>query len=307
MSDITCDIFISYRRLDSAIFCQWLAAELRGVFGGLSVFIDTESIRDGEEWPTRIERALVGARLALVVIGRSWLSISDDFGRRRIDNPGDWVRREIEVSLNKKVKIIPVLIDDAKPLAAEALPPSIGKLADLEVRTIDIKHISRDVSEFVDSIGTFLGRKKARVPIPYPAALLIINPLDQDNLRKFDELNADWMVTSRPDEQTQTEKIELVRGYEFMSFEDAIHFMSTAARFISVKNHHPEWSNIWRTVVVRLTSWDIGHKPSMLDVDVARYLDLLYTNYLPKITAETIDISAQKAAAENISQDRLKE
>jgi pterin-4a-carbinolamine dehydratase len=75
-----------------------------------------------------------------------------------------------------------------------------------------------------------------------------------------------------------------MRTYAFESFLDAIHFINTASRFIDLKDHHPEWTNIWRTVVVYLSTWDIGRKPTILDADVATYLDRLYENYERQIT-----------------------
>src|SRR6188472_2392261 len=95
-----------------------------------------------------------------------------------------------------------------------------------------------------------------------------------------------WRVVSR--QSDKGEKIELMRTFEFESFHDLIHFMNTAARFIDRIDHHPEWTNIWRTLVVYLTTWDIGFKPSMLDVDLAAYLDDLYKNYVRKISQQDI-------------------
>ena len=85
-----CDIFISYRRLDSAIFSQWLATQLRSAYGQDCVFIDTENIRDAAAWAHQVESSLKSSSLIIIVVGKSWLSISDEFGRRRIDLPDDW-------------------------------------------------------------------------------------------------------------------------------------------------------------------------------------------------------------------------
>ncbi len=74
---------------------------------------------------------------------------------------------------------------------------------------------------------------------------------------------------------------ELSRVYEFSSFEEAMAFMSEATTHISQVDHHPRWENIWRSVSVWLTTWDIGHKPSMLDIELARYLDQLRGKYSP--------------------------
>jgi|GEM_PF-3999659 len=58
-----------------------------------------------------------------------------------------------------------------------------------------------------------------------------------------------------------------------------MHFMLAASRRIGLMDHHPEWLNAYKTVSVWLTTWEIGFKPSALDVVLAGYLDELYTNY----------------------------
>jgi pterin-4a-carbinolamine dehydratase len=68
-------------------------------------------------------------------------------------------------------------------------------------------------------------------------------------------------------------RIELKRAYEFRSFEEAIRFMAETAQHVSSIQHHPRWENVWRTVTVWLSTWDIGHRPSVLDIELARYLE----------------------------------
>ena len=88
-----------------------------------------------------------------------------------------------------------------------------------------------------------------------------------------------------------------MRTYEFATFEDAIHFMATATRHISIIDHHPDWENIWRTITVWLTTWDLGHHPSIYDIELAEYLDQLYLNYegKEKITPQPIAKSAKRS------------
>ena len=47
-------------------------------------------------------------------------------------------------------------------------------------------------------------------------------------------------------------------------------------------DHHPDWENIWRTITVWLTTWDLGHLPSIYDIELAEYLDQLYLEYESK-------------------------
>lgn len=77
-------------------------------------------------------------------------------------------------------------------------------------------------------------------------------------------------------------RTELLRTYEFASFEDAIHFMFAATRHISKIDHHPDWENVWRTITIWLTTWDIGNKPSHYDLELAQYLDELFEPYVSK-------------------------
>ena len=57
------------------------------------------------------------------------------------------------------------------------------------------------------------------------------------------------------------------------SFADAIGFMNAAVPKIDALQHHPRWENVWRTVSVWLSTWDIGHQPSELDLELAACLD----------------------------------
>jgi pterin-4a-carbinolamine dehydratase len=276
------DIFISYRRLDSAIFSQWLATQLQGAYGVGSVFIDTETIRDADAWAAKIASSLNAASVFIVVIGKSWLSIKDECERRRIDLPDDWVRREIETALPTQKTIIPLLIEGAALPSREALPPSLIPLLAIEPRRIGNIGMAAEILELVRDIGKRLGKKPNTAEIQYPFPLLKIKPLDEENLQRLQSKLPAWRLVSRV--HGSAEKTELMRTYEFESFYDAVHFMNTAARFIDRIDHHPEWTNVWRTLVVYLTTWDIGHKPSMLDVDLAAYLDDLYGEYERKIS-----------------------
>jgi hypothetical protein len=49
----------------------------------------------------------------LAVIGKHWVSSADSQDRRRLDDPSDFVRIEIEAALQRNVPVIPVLVDGA--------------------------------------------------------------------------------------------------------------------------------------------------------------------------------------------------
>jgi pterin-4a-carbinolamine dehydratase len=77
-------------------------------------------------------------------------------------------------------------------------------------------------------------------------------------------------------------RTEITRAYKFRSFEDAIEFIRSAAEHVSAVQHHPRWENLWKMVRVWLSTWDVGHRPSRLDFELAARLDGLFEAYRAK-------------------------
>ncbi|TGD67683.1 4a-hydroxytetrahydrobiopterin dehydratase [Tabrizicola sp. WMC-M-20] len=67
-------------------------------------------------------------------------------------------------------------------------------------------------------------------------------------------------------------KDALDKTFLFKDFKQAFAFMTQVAEDAEALNHHPEWSNVYRTVKVRLTTHDAGGLTG-LDVDLARRMD----------------------------------
>jgi hypothetical protein len=75
-----------------------------------------------------ISRAVGSCDVLLTVIGAKWLTISDEHGRRRLNDPDDFLRLEIEAALTRNVRVIPILTDGARMPRADELPPSLVPL-----------------------------------------------------------------------------------------------------------------------------------------------------------------------------------
>src|SRR5262245_46987356 len=130
-------IFINYRRLDSQADAGRLMDTLRQKLDDTTVFLDTLSLDPGAEWPVYIRDELHNSTDVIILIGPEWLRAgADDYGRRRIDFPDDWVRQEIEVAFTEGKNVIPVLLHQAKMPPAEVLPPSIQRLTSLQALEI---------------------------------------------------------------------------------------------------------------------------------------------------------------------------
>jgi pterin-4a-carbinolamine dehydratase len=88
-----------------------------------------------------------------------------------------------------------------------------------------------------------------------------------------------WDVVERTPAGSDHPHTELHKQFEFPSFSDAMHFMSTASRFINVTDHHPSWQNVYSKVEVWLTTGELKHKLSAKDITLAQYLEGLFQHY----------------------------
>lgn len=128
-------VFISYRRDDSAGFAGRLSDALEHRLGADSVFRDVDDIAAGADFGAAIEHSLRQVQAVLVVIGPHWIGASDARGRR-LEQAGDYVRREVELALAAGKPVIPVLVGGAPMPAAAALPPSMHGLAKRNALTL---------------------------------------------------------------------------------------------------------------------------------------------------------------------------
>lgn len=122
-------VFISYRRGDSKETVGRIHDHLRQDFYEDRLFLDVARQVGGDDFRESIRRALKQADVVLAVIGMRWLTVTDDKGRRRIDDPDDLVRLEIEYALESDVRVIPVLVQGAAMPPPEDLPQSLRPLS----------------------------------------------------------------------------------------------------------------------------------------------------------------------------------
>lgn len=64
----------------------------------------------------------------------------------------------------------------------------------------------------------------------------------------------------------------ITKTYKFGDFADAFGWMTRAAIWAEKWGHHPEWSNVYNTVTVTLTTHDVDGL-SALDAKLARKMD----------------------------------
>lgn len=159
-------IFVSYRRDDSRHAAGRLADRLATAFSREAIFMDVDDIAIGDDFVEVLENRIASCEVMLVVIGKAWLSASDEQGRRRLDNPHDFVRVEVESALSRGIRIVPILIDGAAHPRADDLPAGMRDLSRRQATAISHAQFNTDVERIVNGLSQALGGSSSRSPSP---------------------------------------------------------------------------------------------------------------------------------------------
>jgi 4a-hydroxytetrahydrobiopterin dehydratase len=71
----------------------------------------------------------------------------------------------------------------------------------------------------------------------------------------------------------------LSRSFQFADFRQAFAFMTEVAFAAEAANHHPEWSNVYNRVQIRLTTHDAGNTVTEKDHQLAAAIDRIFARY----------------------------
>jgi Tol biopolymer transport system component len=122
-------LFISYRRSDNPDAVGRIYDRLVTEFGKPMVFKDVDSIPLGQDFRGHLNDIVGDCAAVLAIIGPKWADIRDEAGRRRLEDPDDFVRIELEAALARNVPVVPVLVGHAAMPATSQLPASLATLA----------------------------------------------------------------------------------------------------------------------------------------------------------------------------------
>lgn len=145
-------IFISYRRDDAAGYAGRLEEALEARLGAGAVFRDVQDIPPGEDFVHAIVQRLAAAQAVLVLIGPRWAGAGPD-GRRRIDDPADFVHQEVAAALASSARVVPVLLPGAQMPAAAELPAPLQPLARRNAMALSEAHWPADVARLLQLAG----------------------------------------------------------------------------------------------------------------------------------------------------------
>ena len=141
-------IFISYRREETAYPAGWLYDRLDEHFGAAQIFKDVDSIQLGDDFVQVIDRAVGSCHVLLALIGAA---VADDHrcDGRRLDDPNDFVRLEIEAALTRDVRIIPILVAGAMMPRADELPVGLAGLVRRQALELSPSRFEYDLSRLL--------------------------------------------------------------------------------------------------------------------------------------------------------------
>ncbi len=159
-------MFVNYRVQEQPGYATLVHRELAQRFGQDSVFLAASSIRAGDDYVHEVFDNLRQCEVVLALIGPRWLEFSDRGGEAK--PRVDWVRREIAEAFTKRIRVIPVLIEDAELPAASRLPADIAALS--RCQGVRLRHysIESDISQLIEELRRTipaLGRRVKPDPV----------------------------------------------------------------------------------------------------------------------------------------------
>jgi formylglycine-generating enzyme required for sulfatase activity len=211
-------IFLSYRRDDSSGHAGRLYDRLGQHFGRDNLFMDVDTIALGLDFVEAIQDAVGSCDVLLAVIGRQWLTSTDSQGRRRLDNPEDFVRLEILTALERRIPVIPVLVGGASMPRSTELPDMLPSFARRQALVVGDR-FHPDVNRLIAALELVLGAASsasASSPAPHialeptfansigmefvliPAGTFMMGSPDSDTEARDDEKPAHRVTISQP-------------------------------------------------------------------------------------------------------------
>jgi hypothetical protein len=201
---MTYRVFISYRRQDQVPLAQFIHSRLATELNVDEVFLDQRTLKAGEAFFEKIERAIEHAVVFIALIGTQW-NPPLPTGGRRLDQADDAVRRELEYWFKyasadpAKRLLIPALFDRAVMPRAEDLPATVRPLTDIQAFFLADANYPQSVSELAEKVVTFVDSVEPAAPSEkwiteqltrelQPLGDVRIRQLGADLRRKFQEV-----------------------------------------------------------------------------------------------------------------------
>jgi hypothetical protein len=157
-------IFICYRHADSAVWAGRLSDWLRQSFGEDDVFMDIHGLEPGVDFEDEIGKQVGSCDVLIAVIGTKWLTVTDEQGARRLNDPDDLTRLEIAAALQRDVRVVPALVDGAEMPTKQQLPTDLNRLARRQAYRLSAERWVQDVEGLIAALKKYLSPPQANLP-----------------------------------------------------------------------------------------------------------------------------------------------
>jgi hypothetical protein len=195
-------VFISYRRQESSGLAGRLYDRLAARFGDDQVFMDVDTIALGVDFAEVISQAVSSCQVLLAVIGPRWLTVTDEDGRRRLDDPDDLVRLEIAAALERDIRVIPILVEGAAMPRRQQLPEALAGLARRNALILRHESFRADAERLLATVEPLLRPPAAPAPgresgsaVAGADDFLAVIPAAPKDQQVFLRRLAEWAVT----------------------------------------------------------------------------------------------------------------
>jgi hypothetical protein len=159
-------VFITYRREEAAAQAGRLYDAMAVRYGDRNVFMDVE-MAPGVDFVERITESVAACQVLIVVMGPSWAMLEDEQGRRRLDDPEDFVRLEVETALRRpEVTPIPVLVAGARMPSREELPEELRAITRRNALELSDQRWRQDVGRLIGTLDELVGETPAGQTAP---------------------------------------------------------------------------------------------------------------------------------------------
>jgi hypothetical protein len=165
-------IFVSYKREDTKHLTHRIGEDLQRRYGIENVFVDVNNVTIGSDFRSQIRQKLDVCDIFIAVIGARWLERRSG----NIHNEADWVRVEIETALERKVPIIPLLVDGTKMPTVRELPDSLDEFAYKQAFNFNSEDYNNQVARFIAQLEGLIERQRTlatKTPPPPPASTTV--------------------------------------------------------------------------------------------------------------------------------------
>jgi Predicted solute binding protein len=158
--------------------------------------MDVDSIEPGRDFRQVLNEKLASCDMMLVIIGKGWLSATNPAGKRRLDDPRDFVRQEVAAALKRNISVTPVLVQGASIPSAEELPEDLQDLTYRNSFELGHNRWESDVNEMIRRLG--LTKSRVLYWIGASAVALLLLAVAVSGLRLLNTQGNGALPTQEP-------------------------------------------------------------------------------------------------------------